>query len=336
MSHRLLRAVCNVAVSAALGACEGASDTGEAVDSLGAVDVVVVHSIKSNTAEADVAAGTWQDASMAMFDRNTARIFRASGEEDTLAPIGRTGSGPGEYRIVSALRIDSGQVLALDPIQRSLLRYGKDGQFVSRIILEGGARSILESSASRTIVGGRFVNTRTVDSVYAMLVVHSDGRSVHELPIPFPSDPAGRQSTEVRGAPCGQDRFAFIRTDTNAVWFVDRATSKVVGTRTVPARVRERSTAQPAATETGTSRRVFLSEILGNQRGCVIIEPELKDGELKRLRLIALAADTDTVRIANIPGYLPLSYEGDTLFMLGTSETADSLRVSAVQLSRRK
>lgn len=56
------------------------------------------------------------------------QLWRAGPEDPLFRPLGRAGGGPGEYRSVTSVLVDSsGGVLALDLMMRTLLRYAPDG-----------------------------------------------------------------------------------------------------------------------------------------------------------------------------------------------------------------
>lgn len=72
--------------------------------------------------------GVSGDAVVGVSDANLPTLVRVDGERGEIRPIGRLGSGPGEYRIPGVQGITSeGEVLVLDMLGRRLLRYGADG-----------------------------------------------------------------------------------------------------------------------------------------------------------------------------------------------------------------
>ncbi len=268
--------------------------------------------------EHDVSVATWHDESLGAFDRLSGLLYVQPVSGASLRPVGRIGSGPGEYRSVIAVQLEATQILVLDPIARSALRFARDGSFAQRYRLQGGARSILEYANGQIVIGGRFERANSLDSVDAMLSIDTAGVPSRHVTIPFPTDRAGRRFGDVRSSRCGSQYFAVVRTDTNVVWMVSRNSRRIERTIALPLAQAHRPSGDNEAPVIFDPQRFQVSDVLGDDTGCVVIAPVIDAaGDLQQLRLTSVHPGSDTIRTSLMPPFIPVGYARDSLFLLG-------------------
>jgi hypothetical protein len=291
----------------------------------------VVESLHLGDREHDLVFGSYAENGVAFFDRLSGRLLVASRGSDTLRTIGRTGSGPGEYRsVVDGLRL-ADEVLVLDALRRIVITYDTGGALRETRRVEGGARKLLARSGTTTLVSGRFMRTDRPDTVDAVLRLDHAGEATRHVPLPFPTDPTGRRFSDVYVAACGIGQFAAARADTNVVWIVDASTLAIVRTLSVSvAFVGARMTPSPESTP--DSKRFRFTGMLGDETGCVIISPQDVDGDAPRLDLYRIGTRQSGVDLFTVPLRLPVAFRRDTLFALDENTDPQMIRILAAEL----
>lgn len=137
--------------------------------------LAVVESLHFGDREHDLVFGRYAENGVALFDRLSGQLLVASRGGDTLRSIGRTGSGPGEYRsVVDGLRL-ADEVLVLDALRRLVITYDTSGALRDTRRVEGGARKLLARSGTATLVSGRFMRTDRTDTVDVLLRLDQGG-----------------------------------------------------------------------------------------------------------------------------------------------------------------
>jgi hypothetical protein len=137
--------------------------------------LAVVESLHFGDREHDLVFGRYAENGVALFDRLSGQLLVASRGGDTLRSIGRTGSGPGEYRsVVDGLRL-ADEVLVLDALRRLVITYDTSGALRDARRVEGEARNLLARSGTATLVSGRFMRTDRTDTVDVLLRLDQGG-----------------------------------------------------------------------------------------------------------------------------------------------------------------
>jgi hypothetical protein len=290
-----------------------------------------VESLHLGDRERDLVFGSYAENGVAFFDRLSGQLLVASHGGDTLRTIGRTGSGPGEYRsVVDGLRL-ADEVLVLDALRRIVITYDTSGALRDTRRVEGGARKLLARSGTATLVSGRFMRTDRPDTVDALLRLDQTGEATRHLPLPFPTDPSGRRFSDIHVGACGVGQFAAARADTNVVWIVDASTLAVVRTLSVSVAFAGASTT-PSPESTPDSKRFRFTGLLGDETGCVIISPRDSDGDSPRLDLYRIGVRQSGVERFTVPLRLPVAFRRDTLFVLDETTNPQVVRILATVL----
>lgn len=118
-------------------------------------------------------------------------VVRVDGATGGITPIGRLGSGPGEYRIPGVQGITAeGEVLLLDMLGRRLLRYGEDGKSLET------SQITLPAAMLRAASFGDFV-----DGQLHVLGVNDPQAGGDSVPVQLFALPAGGEPKALRELP---------------------------------------------------------------------------------------------------------------------------------------
>lgn len=304
-----------------------------AVVDRGARDFTVIDSLKSGYRDHDIVFASYTHYGFALFERVNGRLLVASRESDSVRAIGRTGSGPGEYRSVVDAAWIGNEVIVVDALRRLATVYDTTGAPRGAHRLEGGARRVLARNAMATLVAGRFMRSDRPDTVDAVLRLDSIGAVTRHVPLPFPTDPSGRRFSDIYVGECGEGQFAAVRADTNIVWIVDATTLDVV--RTISLAIQFAAATRTQSPEKGADPDRFrFAGLLGGRSGCVIVSPRDVDGDHPKLELLKIGAGQSEVDQFTVPLLLPVAFHRDTLFALDAIANTGTIRILAAELKR--
>lgn len=293
----------------------------------------VVDSLHVGNREHEIISGRYSPDGFALFDRVDGRLLVASRGSDSVRAIGRTGSGPGEYRsVVDAAWLDD-EVIVVDALQRQLVIFDTTGMVRATQRVDGGVGTILARTEQATVVGGRFMRVDRADTVDAILRLAADGTVTRHVPLPFPTDPSGRRFSDVHVAACGTGQFAAVRADTNVVWIVDASTLTTLRTLTLSVAFAGVS-AEPRPNNSLDPERFRFTGVLGGDTGCAIVAPRDLDGDHPVLDLYRIGPDQSTVDQFTVPLRFPVAFRRDTLFALDGETNTQAIRILAAELKR--
>ncbi len=296
-------------------------------------EFVAIDSFRLPSGQHDILVGTWQNGRIALFDRVSGRIWASSGKQQVLQPIGRTGSGPGEYRSVLNMRWSRGSLLVVDPLNRRLLTFESNGEPGATYPVAGGAYRILNADTVAMLVSGRFLRDALLDTVDVVERIGANGSRSRHLALPFPTDPAGRRFSSFHASRCGQETFAAVRRDSSVVWFARERTLAVNRVLRIPIRLSPPDPSQPRSKSDDPARFRFTS-LMGDETSCVVLSVIDRDGDSPSLELLRINPDSVTVRRIRVPVRLPLSVERDTLYSLDAETKPAYARLLILPLNR--
>jgi len=295
-----------------------------------AFTVSVADSFALDAAEAYPVVGGWRPGELLVYDLASSRVLYATHADVALRTLGRSGSGPGEYRAATWLGWLEDQPAVLDPLNRRLLTFDNRGVPGPLLQLDGGIRNIVAGTRDSLILSGRLIRGEA-DSVDALVRI-VNGRATRHVAIPFPADPAGRRFAAVHAAPCGRDVIAVVRSDTAVAWLVDRGSLQITAARRLPATLVRAADSDPEATAPDPQRFHF-SGVLGDASGCVVLGLTPSESEVPEFTLYWLRTVSEPVFVGTVRTSLPLALRQDTLFSADGPLANGHLRIMATTVS---
>lgn len=283
----------------------------------------------------DIRVGAWSAGQLAVHDRAGGRIWLQTEPGGLLQPVGRTGSGPGEYRLVIDLHLAGPAIDVLDMGQRQVIRLDRTGSVISRTQFNGSPRSLIVLPDERLLLGGTFLKSDNLAEAYSIWARSDRQQDALYAVIPRSPDEIDRTFGMIKATLCGKDKIAIVRSDTNVMWYARSDSLVLTESIVLPIQVRKRIdgfetlTPDPEA----LADRFPITAVMGDEDGCVLVARGGFKGHKwtdDLLWYLFTSEGSDTAHLMASQFSLPIGFSKDTVFLLDQDTEPGTLRVLAL------